>query len=167
MEAFGLSGEHKSDLEALQAFQRRWTAAPPLPLRMREAIHNRYRNALQAHYDQLHASSRSSNPDRYRPTSGNSRPNSRRRDSSSEDGQNIDTPARRDRNRLQTQLNELENDIRLWENNIHFFSMSKNADVLRAEVQAKIDKAKKEAERLKKQMAESQKTERQNPQQGV
>ncbi len=167
VEAFGLSGEHKSDLEALQAFQRRWTAAPPLPLRMREAIHNRYRNALQAHYDQLHASSRSSNPDRYKPISGNSRPNSRRRDSSSEDGQNIDTPARRDRNRLQTQLNELENDIRLWENNIHFFSMSKNADVLRAEVQAKIDKAKKEAERLKKQMAESQKTERQNPQQGV
>jgi hypothetical protein len=158
VEAFVASGEHKTDLEALQAFQRRWTAAPPLPLRLREAIHNRYRNALQMHYDQLHASSRSSNPDRYRPNSGSDRPNPRRRDLSSEGGQDADAQVRRDRNRLQTKLSELENDIRLWENNIHFFSMSKNADVLKAEVQSKIDKAKQEAERLKAQMAQNQKT---------
>lgn len=155
VEAFVASGEHKADLEALQAFQRRWTAAPPLPLRMREAIHNRYRDALQPHYDRLHVSSRSGNHDSFKHTSGNNRPPSRR-DRSTETSQNYDPQARRDRNRLQIKLSELENDIRLWENNIHFFSMSKNADVLRAEVQFKIDNAKKEADRLKAQITQIQ-----------
>jgi len=153
VEAFVASGEHKSDLEALQAFQRRRTEAPPLPLRLREAIHNRYRAALQAHYDQLHKSSRPAQQDRFKHASGERPP--RRRDHSAEANSDLDASARRDRNRLQTKLSELENDIRLWENNIHFFSMSKNADVLRAEVQAKINQAKKEADRLRAQIAQN------------
>jgi ABC-type transporter MlaC component len=156
VEAFVASGEHKSDLEALQVFQRRWSAASPLPLRMREAIHNRYRNALQAHYDKLHASARASNQSRYTHGPGDTRSGAKRQNPSSRDNQQGDSTARNDRNRLQSKLNELENDIRLWENNINFFAMSKNAGVLRAEVQSKIDQAKKDAQRLRAQIAQHQ-----------
>jgi hypothetical protein len=123
---------------------------------MREAIHNRYRNALQAHYDKLHASARASNQSRYTHGPGDTRSGAKRQNPSSRDNQQGDSTARNDRNRLQSKLNELENDIRLWENNINFFAMSKNAGVLRAEVQSKIDQAKKDAQRLRAQIAQHQ-----------
>ena len=152
VEAFVASGEHKSDLEALQAFQRRWSAGPPLPSRVRDAIYNRYKEALQAHYDRLHASSRQGNRDNSSRSYPRNERYGRQKEQTETASQGGDEQARRERNRLQIKLSELENDIRLWENNIHFFSMSKNADVLRAEVQAKIDKAKQEAQRLKAQL---------------
>ena len=47
-----------------------------------------------------------------------------------------------ERERYINRLQQLKNDIVLWENNIGFFAKSKNAESMIDEVQSKIDKAK-------------------------
>ena len=49
-------------------------------------------------------------------------------------------------------MQQLENDIVVWRNNIEFFGRSKNSDKLRADVQSKIDNAQKQFDDLKKQL---------------
>ena len=47
-----------------------------------------------------------------------------------------------ERERYINRLQQLRSDIVLWENNVGFFTKSKNAESLIGEVQSKIDKAK-------------------------
>ena len=45
-------------------------------------------------------------------------------------------------------IDQLKNDIAIWENNLGFFASSKNADLLKAEFSKKIDAAKEELKDL-------------------
>lgn len=54
-----------------------------------------------------------------------------------------------EREKLQHKLKQLETDITLWENNIGFFSRSKNAQSLIKDVENKIEKAKEEVKLIK------------------
>jgi len=58
----------------------------------------------------------------------------------------------RERDKLIIRLKKLENDIVLWENNIGFFTKSKNAEVMINEVQSKIDSAKEEIKLLEQKI---------------
>ena len=51
----------------------------------------------------------------------------------------------RERIFLTNKISKLKDDIILWENNMGFFAQSKNADLLKAEFEKKITKAKNEA----------------------
>ncbi len=53
---------------------------------------------------------------------------------------------------LRKQINELEDNIALWNNNLAFFANSKTADKLKAEFDEKISKAEEEIQHLKKQL---------------
>lgn len=53
---------------------------------------------------------------------------------------------------LRKQINELEDNISLWNNNLAFFANSKTADKLKAEFDGKIIKAEEEIQQLKKQL---------------
>jgi flagellar biosynthesis/type III secretory pathway chaperone len=49
---------------------------------------------------------------------------------------------------LMNKLQQLKDDIALWENNLGFFANSKNADLLKAEFEKKIESAKEEVKEL-------------------
>ena len=53
---------------------------------------------------------------------------------------------------LKKQINQVENDISLWNNNIEFFANTKNAEKLKEEFKKRIIKAAEELERMKKQL---------------
>lgn len=53
---------------------------------------------------------------------------------------------------LRKRINNIENDIALWKNNLEFFAQSKTADKLRVEFNSKIEEATKELESLKAQL---------------
>jgi len=53
---------------------------------------------------------------------------------------------------IRRQVQQLENDVALWKNNLEFFAHSKNADGLRKEVNEKIDKAEARVQTLKGQL---------------
>jgi hypothetical protein len=67
-------------------------------------------------------------------------------------GNRNDGKIERDRDKFIIRLKKLESDIILWENNIGFFAKSKNADLMKKEVQSKIDSAKAEIKLLEEQI---------------
>ena len=56
---------------------------------------------------------------------------------------------RKEMNFYRTKIDYLKKDLILWENNISFFANSKNADLLKADFEKKINKGKKEVDLLK------------------
>ena len=55
-----------------------------------------------------------------------------------------DKRLRNERDRLYNKVRQMEQDIALLENNIGFFSKSKNAEAMVADIREKIEKAKRE-----------------------
>lgn len=65
---------------------------------------------------------------------------------------NANRKINRKENSIRKQIENLENDIALWKNNIEFFAESKTADKLREEFDQKINKARQELKSLKQQL---------------
>jgi len=56
---------------------------------------------------------------------------------------------RQELKKLRFQIGKLSHDVQLWENNLSFFSNSKNAEILLKEFNEKIERAKNEIKVLK------------------
>tara|TARA_A100000171_G_C2128065_1_gene144853 strand:- start:187 stop:2262 length:2076 start_codon:yes stop_codon:yes gene_type:complete len=69
-----------------------------------------------------------------------------------QNGPNADRKLNKKEGDLRRQIQEIENNIALWNNNLSFFANSKTADKLKAEFDEKIEKAKEEMDHLKKQL---------------
>jgi hypothetical protein len=54
----------------------------------------------------------------------------------------------RERSFIQNKINQLRDDINVWENNIGFLANSKNANVFKSEFEKKINAAKEELKTL-------------------
>ena len=139
-------------LEQLKAFQRRFTEIGLVPIKQKDDIQNRFRSAIQVHFDALKAKpeyrqsyrqrqdrpERGERPERtersYRPT-----------------GDQVGNDEQRN---LQNKVNKLVGEVQLWENNLGFFANSKNASALKQEYEAKIQQAKDEINKLKTKLQE-------------
>ena len=67
-------------------------------------------------------------------------------------GPNADHKIVRKENAIRRQIQQLENDLSLWNNNLSFFAHSKTADKLKAEFDEKINEAHEKLDKLKKQL---------------
>ena len=67
-------------------------------------------------------------------------------------GKDGDKALRKEQFQIQSRMNHLKNDILLWENNMEFFAASKNAELMKKEIESKIDKAKAELEQLQQKL---------------
>ena len=147
----GVDGEHEENLrrklalldemaaadvkaggyEVIKDFQRRWGEIGFVPIKQKDAIQKRYKAAVDALFDALRGSERDRSMNRFREKVSSLKGAGDRR-------------LRSERERLYNKVRQMEQDIALLENNIGFFSKSKNADALVAEVKAKIERAKAE-----------------------
>ena len=129
--------EGVSDEEAMNAFLERWNAIGFVPFKEKEAVQNAWREAMKAKFP---AYSRSG-----RPAGGR--------------GAQAQRGPRSEKDRLVQRYNALQQDIQTYENNIGFFSLSKNAEPLIRQMQEKIDASKAELEALKLKIREIEKAE--------
>ena len=147
----GVDGEHEENLrrklalldemaaadvkaggyEVIKDFQRRWGEIGFGPIKQKDAIQKRYKAAVDALFDALRGSERDRSMNRFREKVSSLKGAGDRR-------------LRSERERLYNKVRQMEQDIALLENNIGFFTKSKNADALVAEVKAKIERAKAE-----------------------
>lgn len=147
----GVDGEHEENLrrklalldemaaadvkaggyEVIKDFQRRWGEIGFVPIKQKNAIQKRYKAAVDALFDALRGSERDRSMNRFREKVSSLKGAGDRR-------------LRSERERLYNKVRQMEQDIALLENNIGFFTKSKNADALVAEVKAKIERAKAE-----------------------
>ncbi len=125
IKAYVLTGDEAADREAMKAFQTRWQEIGFVPFKEKDNISQSYKTALQ---EKFPANDRA--PRRGR---GARQPLS-------------------EKDRLIQKYNQLEQDIVTYENNIGFFSMSKNSEPLIRQMQGRIEEAKAELNALAEQI---------------
>lgn len=118
--------------EALKELQHRWAEIGFVPIKQKEAIQKEYRKAVDAIFAKLRSNEKENRLERFKgKISSIAEGGDRRR-------------LRFERDRLYNKMKQIESDIALLENNIGFFSKSKNAEAMIREVNNKIAKAKEE-----------------------
>ena len=122
MQAYGLKGD-ETDAAALADFQSRWNEIGFVPFREKDNVAKAYKEAVSRFPSR--SARRSGRPSR---------------------------PQLSEKDRLIQRYHALEQDVVTYENNIGFFSMSKNAEPLIRQMQEKIEKSKEELRNLAAQI---------------
>lgn len=130
IETFKVTENVEESLKALKEFQRRWAEIGFVPLKKKDELQKKYREAINKHFEDLKIDNSKKNILKFKTKIDSIQGNPK-----------LENKMRFERDKLFNQLKQLENDIVLWENNIGFFAKSKNADQLIKEVERKIEKA--------------------------
>ena len=117
--------------DMIKSFQRRWSEIGYVPIKQKDALQKQYKEAVDAMFGALRGSERDRSMNRFKERLQNMK-------------QGSDKRLRSERERLYNKVRQMEQDIALLENNIGFFSKSKNADAMVADIKEKIAKAKEE-----------------------
>ena len=124
--------------ELIKEFQRRWSEIGFVPIKAKEALQKQYKEAVDKMFAVVRGSERDRSINKFKEKLSTMKSNGEKR-------------LRSERERLYNKVRQLEQDIALLENNIGFFSKSKGAEALIADVQQKIERAKRElAEAIEK-----------------
>ena len=125
-------GDNKSEnLETLKNFQREWTEIGHIPIKDKDRLQTEFRNLINEQLDKLRISEAEMSAATFQ-----SRIESIKGDPQSK------KILFRERELLASKISKMKEDINLWENNIGFLAASKNASILKAEFEQKINKAK-------------------------
>ncbi len=137
IESFTLGDNASESLDKLKEFQRQWSEIGFVPLKDKDEVHEKYREAINKKFDELHIDDSHRNMLKFKNKleSYMEKPNGIQR-------------IRQEREKYITRLKQMESDIILWENNIGFFARSKNAESMIREVEQKIVSTKESIELL-------------------
>lgn len=136
-----LSETREENLETVKSFQREWTEIGYTPVSEKERLWKEFRAAIDERFEQLKENEKSMRKNNYQLYIQNIIEN----DNSSES-------LKRERRTIQNKIQQLNDDLHLWENNIGFFTSSKNADLLKAQFEKKIIAAKEEIQQLEEKL---------------
>ena len=125
IKAYVLTGDDAADSEAMKAFQARWQEIGFVPFKEKDNISQAYKTAIQEKFPSKDRNARRGRASR---------------------------PQLSEKDRLIQKYNHLEQDVVTYENNIGFFSMSKNSEPLIKQMQERIDAAKAELKSLADQI---------------
>ncbi|MBR7114887.1 MAG: DUF349 domain-containing protein [Alistipes sp.] len=147
----GIEGEHEANLrkklalidemmaadvaeggyDMIKEFQRRWSEIGYVPIKQKDAVQKRYKAAVDQLFGTLRGSERDRSMNRFKERLQNMKGAGDKR-------------LKSERERLYNKVRQMEQDIALLENNIGFFSKSKNAEAMIADIREKIAKSKRE-----------------------
>ncbi len=135
---FKMTDDPDADFNKLNEFQRRWTEIGYVPISKKEEIANAYREAINNLFNNLNINDHKKNLLKYKAKIEALGSTSR-----------ANIKLQKDREKFINRIKQLENDITVWENNIGFFTQSKNAESLIKDITTKIENAKASIKLLK------------------
>ncbi len=138
IENFKSTGNADENLKNLKEFQRKWMEIGHVPIKMKDETQKRFRDAINKLFNDLKIDESKREILRFKSKIATYQDTSR--------GQN---KMRFERDKYMTRLKQLENDLVLLDNNIGFFTKSKNAESLIKDVRRQIDNTKEKIEVLK------------------
>lgn len=141
VENFNPGNDVPSALKSLREFQRRWTEIGHVPIREKDTVQNRFRAAVNKHFDDLKLDSGKRDSLKFR-----------NKIATLTENQKGLSKIRIEREKYMIKLKQLENDLTLLDNNIGFFANSKNAQALIADVNQKIEDTREKIEMLKEKI---------------
>ena len=128
---FELLPSRAENMDAIKALQKRWIEIGHVPMKVKDTINSEYRKAVDALFDKMRSNQNEISTNEFREMM----------DVMKEDPEASDK-VRRERTNLTNRIQKLRDEIAVLENNIGFFSNSKNSELMRAEYEKKINKAK-------------------------
>jgi|WetSurSiteA1Bulk_404760.scaffolds.fasta_scaffold00024_27 hypothetical protein len=142
IEDFAINENAEECLMKLKDFQRQWAEIGFVPLKNKDEIQEKYREAINRKFDDLRIDDSHRNILKFKTKLEDflEKPNGMQR-------------IRQEREKYITRLKQLENDIVLWENNIGFFARSRNAESVIKDVESKIENTKKDIEMLNRKIS--------------
>ncbi len=141
IKAFELSDSKSDNFETLKAFQSRWNEIGFVPFKEKNKLQDAFKRAIDSKFDEVRAQN-----DDYRPRYGKYSPDANL--SKAERG------LRTERDRLVQKYVKKEQDIATWENNMGFFSKTKNAETYLAKMRKEIEVARQELAQLEEKIKE-------------
>ena len=133
IKAFEIGPNRNENMEAIKAFQKRWIEIGYVPMKHKDAINKEYRELIDGLFDTMRKNQNEVSTNEFREMMEGWK-----------DDPTANDRVRRERNTLQTRIQKLRDEIAAMENNIGFFSNSKNSELMRAEYEKKINKAKED-----------------------
>ncbi len=130
LQAYVPAEDQAANSEALASFTERWQAIGHVPFKEKDAVNSAWRDALKEKF-----------PFQSQEHRGSSRPSSK--------------APRSERDILMDKYRALQQDVATYENNIGFFSASKNSEPLIKQMQERIDKAKAELKELEQKIRQA------------
>lgn len=130
IQAYEPAAEASANEEAMRAFQERWSAIGHVPFKEKDAIGRAYREAMQEKFPEFGAQ-------RSAPAHAGRAPRS-------------------PKDALIEKYNKLQQNITTYENNIGFFSASKNSEPLIRQMEERIEQAKAELKELEAQIRKAE-----------
>ena len=141
IKAFELGTNRNENMDAIKAFQKRWIEIGYVPMKYKDAINKEYRELIDGLFDTMRKNQNEASTNEFREMM-----------ESWKDDPNAGDRVRREGNKLQTRIQKLRDEIAVLENNIGFFAKSKNAELMRAEYEKKINKAKEDLKVLEEKL---------------
>ena len=133
IEAYEPSEDAAANADALRAFNTRWQEIGHVPFKEKDAVNDAYRAAVKAKFPLLQNSQR-----------GAARPGK---------------APRTEKEQLLDKYRALQQDVTTYENNIGFFSASKNSEPLIKQMQERIEQAKAELKKLEEKIRQTEEAE--------
>ena len=141
IKAYQLGPVRNENMEAIKAFQKRWIEIGHVPFRQKEAINKEYRESIDSLFDTMRRNQNEASTNEFREMM---------------EGWKDDPAAgdrvRKESSKLQLRIQKLRDEIAVLENNIGFFSSSKNSELMRAEYEKKINQAKEDLKVLEEKL---------------
>lgn len=128
---FELKPSRSENMEAIKALQKQWIEIGHVPMKMKDTINSEYRQAVDALFDKMRSNQNEISTNEFREMI----------EGMKEDPESSDK-MRREKTSLSNKIQKLRDEIAVLENNIGFFSNSKNSELMKAEYEKKISKAK-------------------------
>ncbi len=141
IKTYEYSEDSKENLDILKDFQRQWMDIGHVPIKQKDKIQAEFRKAIDEQFDKLKLNKKAKSTLSFRSKIENLK-----------GAPNAGNIIQKERNFLANKIKNLEGDIQVLENNIGFFASSKKADVLKAEFEEKIEKARNEITLLREKM---------------
>ena len=133
IKAFQLTPSRNENMEAIKAFQKRWIEIGYVPMKHKDAINKEYRELIDGLFDMMRKNQNEASTNEFREMMEGWK-----------DDPSANDKVRRERLTLQNRIQKFRDEIAAMENNIGFFSNSKNSELMRAEYEKKINKAKED-----------------------
>ncbi|ASB50063.1 DUF349 domain-containing protein [Alkalitalea saponilacus] len=141
LQDFELQDDSEKCFAVLQDFQRRWSEVGFVPIKDKDRINQDFRNLINQKFDHLNLDEVNKNLQKFRNKLENWKSNDQ-----------FNEKIGQERNKIMLKLKQLESDIVLWENNIGFFTKSKNSEALVRDFKHKIENGKRNIELLNKKL---------------
>lgn len=131
----------EENIKAIKLFQKKWTEIGHVPVREKDEIQSTFKEAIDKLYDTLNIDEGKRNMIKFKS-----------KITSLSETTRGHGKMRFERDKYVNKLKQLENDLVLLDNNIGFFTKSKNAELLIKEVKQKIEDTKQNIELLKQKI---------------